>query len=102
MTASSATALPSRPEVRIPERAAFCYGVRLSIDKARKASEAGEEVTTLGQLVHNPGIKADLEARGIQTAELADQVEGGTLVVRAHGVPREELESLRTKDDVQL
>ncbi|MGH2463784.1 MAG: 4-hydroxy-3-methylbut-2-enyl diphosphate reductase [Candidatus Limnocylindria bacterium] len=102
MSASPATALPSRPEVRIAERAGFCYGVRLAIDKARKASEAGEEVTTLGQLVHNPGIKADLEARGIQTAELADQVEGGTLVVRAHGVPREELETLRAKDQLQL
>jgi 4-hydroxy-3-methylbut-2-enyl diphosphate reductase len=29
-------------------------------------------------------------------------VEGGTLVVRAHGVPREELETLRAKDDLQL
>ena len=91
-----------RPEVRIAERAGFCYGVRLAIDKARQASEAGEEVTTLGQLVHNPGIKADLESRGIQTAELADQVEGGTLVVRAHGVPREEMETLKAKGELQL
>ena len=102
MIASSAPAVPSRPEVRIAERAGFCYGVRLAIDKARQASEAGDAVTTLGQLVHNPGIKADLEARGIQTAELADQVEGGTLVVRAHGVPREELETLRAKQELQV
>ncbi|RPH33412.1 MAG: 4-hydroxy-3-methylbut-2-enyl diphosphate reductase, partial [Chloroflexi bacterium] len=92
----------NRPEVRIAERAGFCYGVRLAIDKARQASEAGEEVTTLGQLVHNPGIKADLESRGIQTAELADQVEGGTLVVRAHGVPRDEMETLKSKGELQL
>jgi 4-hydroxy-3-methylbut-2-enyl diphosphate reductase len=102
MTATGSSAAAHRPEVRIAERAGFCYGVRLAIDKAREASEAGHEVTTLGQLVHNPGIKADLAARGIQTAELADQVEGGTLVVRAHGVPREELETLRAKGDVQL
>jgi 4-hydroxy-3-methylbut-2-enyl diphosphate reductase len=99
---TAGTAVPQRPEVRIAERAGFCYGVRLAIDKARQASEAGEEVTTLGQLVHNPGIKADLAARGIQTAELADQVEGGTLVVRAHGVPREEMETLRAKGELQL
>jgi 4-hydroxy-3-methylbut-2-en-1-yl diphosphate reductase len=102
MTATGSASAASRPEVRIAERAGFCYGVRLAIDKAREASEAGHEVTTLGQLVHNPGIKADLEARGIQTAELADQVEGGTLVVRAHGVPREELDALRAKGEVQL
>jgi 4-hydroxy-3-methylbut-2-enyl diphosphate reductase len=102
LPASPSAARPPGPEVRIAERAGFCYGVRLAIDKARQASDAGEPVTTLGQLVHNPGIKADLEARGIQTAELADQVEGGTLVVRAHGVPRDELETLRAKGDLQL
>src|SRR5919106_4258819 len=56
----------TRPEVRIAERAGFCYGVRLAIDKAKHAREEGKEVTTLGQLVHNPGIKADLSDRGIR------------------------------------
>jgi 4-hydroxy-3-methylbut-2-en-1-yl diphosphate reductase len=86
-----------RPEVRIAERAGFCYGVRLAIDKAKHAREQGKDVTTLGQLVHNPGIKADLAERGILTADLADQVEGGTLVVRAHGVPATEMDKLRAK-----
>jgi len=88
---------PTRPDVRIAERAGFCYGVRLAIDKAKHAREQGHEVTTLGQLVHNPGIKADLSDRGIRTADLADQVEGGTLVIRAHGVPATEMEKLRGK-----
>jgi 4-hydroxy-3-methylbut-2-enyl diphosphate reductase len=102
MTTAPAPITGGRPEVRIADRAGFCYGVRLAIDKARNASEAGETVTTLGQLVHNQGIKADLESRGIQTAELADQVEGGTLVVRAHGVPREEMDTLKEKEGLQL
>jgi hypothetical protein len=88
----------TRPDVRIAERAGFCYGVRLAIDKAKHAREQGQEVTTLGQLVHNPGIKADLSDRGIRTADLADQVEGGTLVIRAHGVPATEMEKLRAKE----
>jgi 4-hydroxy-3-methylbut-2-enyl diphosphate reductase len=91
-----------RPEVRIAERAGFCYGVRLAIDKAKHAREEGKEVTTLGQLVHNPGIKADLSDRGIRTADLADQVEGGTLVIRAHGVPATELEQVRGKADLEV
>jgi 4-hydroxy-3-methylbut-2-enyl diphosphate reductase len=92
------TATSTRPDVRIAERAGFCYGVRLAIDKAKHAREQGREVTTLGQLVHNPGIKADLSDRGIRTADLADQVEGGTLVIRAHGVPATEMEKLRAKE----
>src|SRR4026209_1265755 len=90
------------PEVRIAERAGFCYGVRLAIDKAKHARDEGKEVTTLGQLVHTPGIKADLSDRGIRTADLADQVEGGTLVIRAHGVPADELEQVRGKADVEV
>jgi 4-hydroxy-3-methylbut-2-en-1-yl diphosphate reductase len=93
---------PVRPDVRIAERAGFCYGVRLAIDKARHAREQGYEVTTLGQLVHNPGIKADLSVRGIRTADLADEVEGGTLVIRAHGVPADEMDKVRAKGDLQV
>ncbi len=92
----------SKPEVRIAERAGFCYGVRLAIDKAKQAREQGKQVTTLGQLVHNPGIKADLAERGIGTADLADQVEGGTLVIRAHGVPASEMETLREHDGLEV
>jgi len=91
-----------RPEVQIAERAGFCYGVRLAIDKAKHAREEGNEVTTLGQLVHNPGIKADLSDRGIRTADLADQVEGGTLIIRAHGVPAGELEKVRGKSTLEV
>jgi 4-hydroxy-3-methylbut-2-enyl diphosphate reductase len=92
----------TRPEVRIAERAGFCYGVRLAIDKAKHAREQGHEVTTLGQLVHNPGIKADLSDRGIKTADLADEVEGGTLIIRAHGVPAGEMERVRGKSDLEV
>jgi 4-hydroxy-3-methylbut-2-enyl diphosphate reductase len=92
----------TRPEVRIAERAGFCYGVRLAIDKAKHAREQGHEVTTLGQLVHNPGIKADLSDRGIKTADLADEVEGGTLIIRAHGVTAGEMERVRGKSDLEV
>jgi 4-hydroxy-3-methylbut-2-enyl diphosphate reductase len=104
MTTASTTptGTPTRPDVRIAERAGFCYGVRLAIDKAKHAREQGKDVTTLGQLVHNPGIKADLSDRGIRTADLADQVEGGTLVIRAHGVPRDEFERVKGNEELEV
>ena len=103
-TAAPARTEEARPtiDVRIAQRAGFCYGVRLAIDKAMHAAEEGKRVTTLGQLVHNPGIKAQLGERGIQTADLADEVEGGTLVIRAHGVPREQMDVVRDAQGLEL
>jgi 4-hydroxy-3-methylbut-2-enyl diphosphate reductase len=74
-------------EVRIARRTGFCYGVREAIDKAKEAAAAGKVTHTLGQVVHNEGVIAALQAQGIETVESLDQVgEGAAVVIRAHGV----------------
>src|SRR6266542_3980649 len=73
--------------IRIANRTGFCYGVREAIDKAKEASAAGKTTHTLGQVVHNEGVVADLQALGIRTVETLDDVDHGTaVVIRAHGV----------------
>jgi 4-hydroxy-3-methylbut-2-enyl diphosphate reductase len=77
-------------EVRIAKRTGFCYGVREAIDKAKEASAAGKLTHTLGQVVHNEGVIADLEGLGIRTVETLDDVDhGAAVVIRAHGVKPE-------------
>ena len=39
----------TRPEVRIAERAGFCYGVRLAIDKAKHAREEGKDPVAIAK-----------------------------------------------------
>jgi len=79
-------------EVRIARRTGFCYGVREAIDKAKEAAAAGKPTHTLGQVVHNEGVIAALQAQGIQTVDTLDQVnEGAAVVIRAHGVRPEVL-----------
>jgi len=74
-------------QIRIAKRTGFCYGVREAIDKAKEASAAGKPTSTLGQVVHNEGVIADLEALGIQTVDTLDDVDAGAaVVIRAHGV----------------
>jgi 4-hydroxy-3-methylbut-2-enyl diphosphate reductase len=74
-------------EVRIAKRTGFCYGVREAIDKAKEASAAGKATHTLGQVVHNEGVIAELEQLGIQTVDALDDVDhGAAVVIRAHGV----------------
>jgi (E)-4-hydroxy-3-methyl-but-2-enyl pyrophosphate reductase len=74
-------------EIRIANRTGFCYGVREAIDKAKEASAAGKTTHTLGQVVHNEGVVADLQGLGIRTVETLDDVDhGAAVVIRAHGV----------------
>src|SRR3954451_1430177 len=77
-------------EVRIARRTGFCYGVREAIDYARLAAAQGKQTHTLGQVVHNEGVIAQLEAQGIETVDTLDDVDAGAaVVIRAHGVTPE-------------
>src|SRR5512142_3413015 len=79
-------------EVRIARRTGFCYGVREAIDKAKESAAAGKKTHTLGQVVHNEGVIAELQAQGIETVDSLDDVrEGAAVVIRAHGVRPEVL-----------
>lgn len=73
--------------VIIAEHAGACYGVERALSMALKAAqEARQPVHTLGPLIHNPLVVADLEQRGVSPAATPDDAVTGTLVVRAHGV----------------
>ncbi len=77
-------------EVRIARRTGFCYGVREAIDYARLAAAQGKQTHTLGQVVHNEGVIAQLQGQGIQTVDTLDDVDrGAAVVIRAHGVTPE-------------
>ena len=54
---------------------------------AKESAAAGRQTHTLGQVVHNEGVIADLESMGIRTVDTLDDVEqGAAVVIRAHGV----------------
>src|SRR6187401_1759882 len=74
-------------EVRIAKRTGFCYGVREAIDAARISAAQGTPTHTLGQVVHNEGVIAQLRDQGIRSVHELDEVESGAaVVIRAHGV----------------
>jgi (E)-4-hydroxy-3-methyl-but-2-enyl pyrophosphate reductase len=76
----------------------FCFGVAITVKKAEEAIAApGASVTSLGHVVHNPQMVAELEAKGLRNAHSVDEVESGTLFVRAHGLPIETFEKAKEK-----
>ncbi len=86
-------------DVRIARRTGFCYGVREAVDKAKEAADAGKTTRTLGQVVHNEGVIAQLERRGVASIRaLADAEPGSTVVIRAHGVTPAVREEAASRD----
>ena len=77
-------------KVVLAENAGACYGVQRALDLAIEASKSHAKAYTLGPLIHNPGVVADLESLGVHVAESADEVDEGTIIIRSHGITPEE------------
>ncbi len=74
-------------EIIIAENSGLCYGVKRALTIARRTREThAGPVATLGDLIHNPGVIADLERRGIRSASSPKDIKGGTVILRSHGV----------------
>lgn len=74
-------------EVIVAENAGFCFGVKRAVKMAFGAAEAETEgVHSLGPLIHNPQVVARLAEKGVARVEALDQVRGGAVILRSHGV----------------
>lgn len=75
--------------VEVAKAAGVCYGVERALKLAEEATAREGQVHSLGPIIHNPQAVEYLRQRGLEVADSLDQVEGGTLVIRTHGVPAE-------------
>ncbi|OIO58905.1 MAG: 4-hydroxy-3-methylbut-2-enyl diphosphate reductase [Alphaproteobacteria bacterium CG_4_10_14_0_2_um_filter_63_37] len=77
--------------VVIAREAGFCFGVKLAIEQAFEAAgqAGGQAIHTLGPLIHNPPTIQKLMQVGVVPVDRLDQVPGGTVVIRSHGVPKQ-------------
>ncbi len=81
--------------VKLAKTAGFCFGVNRAVDMLYKMVENGEKVCTLGPIIHNPQVIADLENKEVYIADTPDDVtDGTTVVIRTHGVERKVKEQI--------
>ena len=80
-------------EVVRAERAGFCMGVDLALRKLNKVLDDPAPpgpVYNLGSIIHNPQVISGYAARGVVTVNSPAEIPAGaSVVIRAHGVPRE-------------
>lgn len=73
-------------EVILADNLGFCYGVKRAIQLAEDSAAPGQVTNTLGPIIHNPQMVAKLAENGVGTVDSLDEVKGGTIIIRSHGV----------------
>lgn len=66
--------------------AGACYGVQRALNMALDTVSKGSHAVTLGPLIHNPQVVAQLAERGIRAVESPEQAVEGSVIIRSHGV----------------
>ena len=81
--------------ILVAETAGFCWGVRRALDQAVDlAKKTDGPVQTFGPLIHNAQVLEELTEQNIHAVSDIPDVQGGTVLVRAHGVRPETIEQL--------
>lgn len=76
--------------------AGFCMGVGLALRKLDQAikehkSRSSGRLVMLGPIIHNPQVMNTYMQQGVVLAHSLDAVQpGDTVIIRAHGIPRED------------
>ena len=81
----------------VAQKAGFCFGVKNAIDSLHKCLDHPGRLYTLGPIIHNPQVVDELAEKGVVIAEDVGDIDGGTVVIRSHGVPSGVYEDLRAK-----
>ena len=72
----------------VPENVGFCFGVRRAVDLTIENIKKGKKVFSPGNIVHNDDVMGWLRELGLSNKD------GDTYVVKAHGLPPEEIRKI--------
>lgn len=84
-------------KVELASDCGFCFGVKRAIDIAQATVQKDQQVYSLGPLIHNPQVIARLKEAGIKIAQEVDDIPGGTVIIRSHGVHPKKLKEIERR-----
>ncbi len=78
----------NKPVIQLAKTAGFCFGVNRAINMVHSLVEEGNQVATLGPIIHNNQVVEELSQKGVSICNSVSEVPEHTmLVIRSHGVP---------------
>ncbi len=90
-------------EIRLVAGAGFCFGVKRAVDTVYEQIQTGKTIYTYGSIVNNEVVVRELAEQGVRVIESREELEklpdatAGTIIIRAHGVPREVQQQMERK-----
>lgn len=74
-------------KVELATHAGYCYGVERALTLTEDAKDTRRgPIFTLGPIIHNHQVVAELESNGIYALDEIGKAQGGTVILRTHGV----------------
>ncbi|MBN2332103.1 MAG: 4-hydroxy-3-methylbut-2-enyl diphosphate reductase [Deltaproteobacteria bacterium] len=91
-------------KIHVAKTAGFCFGVKRAVNLAIKAAEEhpNQPIYTLGPIIHNPQVVAELAQKGIHQIDDINAVDAGIVIIRSHGITRQILEQLQKMAAITL
>jgi small subunit ribosomal protein S1 len=84
-------------KIKVAQSAGFCFGVKRAVNMAfETAQKTKGPVYTLGPIIHNPQVVAQLEACGVKAIKSLTRIKKGTVIIRSHGVHPCQMEKLKS------
>lgn len=85
--------------VKLAKTAGFCFGVDRAVNLVYELVGKGEKVCTLGPIIHNSQLVADLESKGVKIIDsISDCPQGYTVVIRTHGVEKSIIDEAKSSN----
>ena len=83
-------------KIILAKSAGFCFGVNRAVTIVNDLLDEGKKVTTLGPIIHNPHMVAELAERGVEIADTPSDLSSmdRTLVIRSHGVSQSVIDEI--------
>ena len=77
-------------QIILAKTAGFCFGVDRAVEMVNESVRRGNKTATLGPIIHNRHVVERFLKQGLREIAVPAQAEPGeTVIIRAHGVPKQ-------------
>jgi 4-hydroxy-3-methylbut-2-enyl diphosphate reductase len=84
-------------EIVLAKEMGFCFGVRRAVEMMEEATQEQGAMVSLGSVVHNPQVVAQLREKGLDVIASLEEVSERPVAITAHGVSEKVVRELETR-----